>query len=323
LLAGNSQAWIDAQWDEFDMQLQQVLWTHAKLLQGSSIHDCVADMFASGQLLPYLEHEKQGWEESQAHDMDVLKNEVAGEFEETLARFRDRLGDLTPLSVTCHERTSDLQALAEADAQRLDVILQDTIASYRAEIRTTMEKAQVEFWAFDAELQAIAERTLRSRLDDMAHMRRLKLALCRWRLDYQHAFHEHISSTWSKPQPQVTKRLEPLPDRGIQIRLDSLRQAVRELWTTNEVPDSEIRRFLDKVSDAAAKEGRAAPLEQVYRTQLSGYGALPVLEHSDQPEMLDIWLQTLRGGALPDTGRRGGGSGLISGFSSESETTRM
>merc|ERR1719343_460234 len=147
-----------------------------------------------------------------------------------------------------------------------------------------MDQADVEHRGYDLELQAILIRTMRKRIADAAHMRRLKLALCRWRLDYQRVFHDHCSAR-SDPDstllPTQTSSLGGANQEEIKQQLDVVRKLVVDLWAKNKTPNSEIRRFLDKVEDAAVSSGQAEPLVQAYHQELSQFGALPLLDHAD------------------------------------------
>merc|ERR550525_597084 len=101
-------------------------------------------------------------------------------------------------------------------------------------------------------------------------MRRYRLALCRWRLDYQQALH------------QLRDDAGAVRGRCGRRRLEGPRRLLRGLWS-RQPPVAEVSRFLGAAALAAARAGLAAPLLRAYEEELRRHGALPLLEHAARP----------------------------------------
>lgn len=293
-LMANSKEWVEAEWDEFDVELRRIILSHAKMLQGPSLTECIAELHAAGDLQPHLEAEKKGWHASQEHDLNTLREEVSAEYHAVFAELREKLQSLLPSAIVKQNRINELSSLAARERERLRKVEREMQETWKPRIEETLAQAQEEYRSFDMQLQTITRRMLRRRMDDVAHMRQLRLALCRWRLDYQKTFHDHRKAVAAKGS---LSRLPPAQHN--EARLALCRHLVHDLWSRNEVPNSEVRHFVDRLCEAAAADGRAAPLEEVYRAELADFGALPLLEHADKPELMEIWMQALREGEAP------------------------
>jgi len=304
LVTGNSQkvvangdAWLESQWDIFDGQLRTILWQHVRLLSGMSVAEGKAEMFQTGMLQPHLDKEREGWAESQEQDLQLLQSEVEKEHKEAFTVQAAKLKEFATNAVGgC--RAEQLRILAEEEQRKLADLEGEVRAAYDAEMRAAIVQAEEDYRGYDLELQSVLLRTMRKRISDAAHMRRLKLALCRWRLDYQRVFHEHCTTMSDPTTTLIAPIPEPTEDETAR-QLHLVRQLVVDLWAKNKTPNSEIRRFLNGVEAAAVGAGSSQPLMKVYQEELSQYGALPILEHADRPELMDVWLEALRGGSLP------------------------
>lgn len=295
-IAANGDAFLDAEWAQFDVSLRTILWQHAKLIRGTSLVEGIAELYEQGDLHPHLDAEKQGWGESQSRDLQLLRAEVEREHKGVFATLDAKLKELLPSVALSKPRTQQLTALMAANQQRLAEVEAEVRSAYEAEIAAALVQCEEDYRGYDVELQRIQLRTLQRRFADAAHMRQLKLALCRWRLDYQKVYHEHYYN-------MLTAAAAPPPPRGkakqVARELESTRSLVVDLWARNRTPNSEIRRFLDKVLEAAARAGRAEPVAQLYQGELAELGALPILEHAERPELLECWMQSLRDGNMP------------------------
>merc|ERR1712151_1200444 len=136
-------------------------------------------------------------------------------------------------------------------------------------------------------------------------MRQLKLALCRWRLDYQKAYHDQSQRLAAQSENSGDRRQsiasakinEKFAEERAQVRnaqtktaLQKLRRAVLQSWSGGNVPVTEIHRFVGRVVDTVAQEstdGKSAePLLKIYTDELGHYGALPLLDHTGSPDVL-------------------------------------
>lgn len=312
---------LDGQWEILDGQLRAILWQHAKLLHGASASEGLAELFEEGELQPYLENERAGWADSQKQDLEALQKEIDRSYEEIFEAHAALLREHDAAAVLEKQRSAELEEMAAVDRERLKDLELEVRSTYEAEFTACLTHCEEDYCGYDVELQSILLRTMRSRIADAAHMRQLKLALCRWRLDYQKVYHDHCdmlgepetTGMFAPPQPRSGAQnatsgaggdgedAEEEAEDAARMHLELLRQLVTDLWAKNRMPNSEIRLFLDRVEEAALRGGhqQGQQLAQVYQEELSQYGALPVLEHADRPELLDCWLQTLWDGGLP------------------------
>jgi len=299
-MTANGEKWMDARWDHFDAKLRSVILQHAKLVEGPSLAEGMAELHDSGYLAPHLETEKRGWSESQDQDLKLLQGEIAKEHATIFAELSAKLKELSPKGILVQERSHELTDLIRGDLERLQAYEAEVRAAYRTEIHAALAQGEEDYKGYDMELQAILFRTLRKRFADTAHMRRLKLALCRWRLDYQRVFHEHcdrfsaaVNIGAPPPDPPADRTAREHDEK----RLEQVRQLVLDLWSRNKTPNEEIHRFLVKVTDAAARDGRAAGLAKVYNDELKQYGALPLVEPDAKPDVVECWLESLSRGS--------------------------
>merc|ERR1712110_1019767 len=119
---------------------------------------------------------------------------------------------------------------------------------------------------YDTELQSILVRSAEQRFWKAAEMRQTKLALCRWRLDYQAVYHEHYGVLLGE---QSVKGVASTNMHGAGAlvgpnRFKAVRALVRQLWERQKVPAAEIHGFLSRVSEAAAQRSDSAILLQAY-----------------------------------------------------------
>mmetsp|Transcript_4730 Transcript_4730/g.11245 ORF Transcript_4730/g.11245 Transcript_4730/m.11245 type:complete len:426 (-) Transcript_4730:240-1517(-) len=296
-LQENAEKWIDSQWDHFDANMRAIVWKHAKLVQGAGLAEGMAQLYQQGEIQKHLEAEKKGWSESQEQDLNLLQSEIAKEHEDVFQDLAHKLKDLSPNKILFDHRTKQVGELARADHKRLTSFEQEVRTRYEPQIIAALAQADATYKDYDLQLQEVLLRTLKKRFADAAHMRQLKLALCRWRLDYQRVFHDTckqlsgVAYAGTPPPPPPPGRTQ---QQHTAKQFDTVRKMVLDLWTKNNTPNSEIQRFLDKVMDSIAKDGRADSLTKVYRQELKQYGALPLLELSERPDLIECYLESLR-----------------------------
>mmetsp|Transcript_55226 Transcript_55226/g.125033 ORF Transcript_55226/g.125033 Transcript_55226/m.125033 type:complete len:439 (-) Transcript_55226:2-1318(-) len=285
------QAWEDREWEEFDRALRTILWHHAKKLRGASMAEGVAEVYESGELQHHLAAEKDGWSQSQTSDANFLRAEIDAEFMQVFDSLDARLKELAPENILAQPSwPAQLSDMAAAERKRLVAVETELLDTYEPDISTAMRQLEKDYRSFDAELQSVLARILEERIRNAASMRRLKLALCHWRLDYQKTYHDQCSSRAAASSPTSwSAEAEPA-----QREMDTARRLVLDLWSRSRTPVAEIHRFLGRVAEASAKAGAAEKLLQVYEEELQKYGALPLLEHADRPELLECWLQALQ-----------------------------
>merc|ERR1719362_506575 len=211
----------------------------------------------------------------------------------------ERMKVLSPDIILGQSGSAELAEMAEAESKRLLTIETDLHNYYTSEIEEARLQFEETYRTFDRRLQDILVRTLEARVRNAAYMRKYKLAMCRWRLEYQRVYHEHCAKTFEKMEGKPGWHPQQESKGGSsrhadQQRLDVVRRLVQGLWYRNKPPTSEVNKFLAGVSDAAAKAGLAMPLIRVYEDELRRFGALPLVDHASRPELLECWLQALQ-----------------------------
>lgn len=294
-------AWEEKEWDRFDNALRAVMLKHAQLHHGFGVVDGVAELWEHGEFQAYLDEERNGWALSQRSDIEHLHADIDAESESTFQALESRLKDVAPEFILGQSGKQQLDEIADAERRRLTLIESELHSTYRTEIDEALSQCEESYRGYDCELQRILVSTLEARIRNAACMRQYKLALCRWRLEYQQIYHEHCDMMFEQSQHNPCS----LPTFGRaqdadQQRLDVVRRLVQNLWSRSKPPVSEVAKFLAGVCEASAQAGLAMPLIQVYEDELQRYGALPLVEHASRPELLECWLQ-----ALQWDGRRG------------------
>lgn len=336
-LQATSETAITRKWQFLEQALQKVLWQRHTTMhrfglgneresQGGAISaDDIQEVWTSGELSSYLKTESDGWARSQQTDLEHLLADVCAEFDSKFQELEDGLRTSTPSHLLAGNQRAasnkephpmqQLQAYAEHTRARLSSISEELLARYTTDISQSLHCCEEDYRNYDCELHSIQVKAVQRRFQDAAAMRRLKLALCHWRLDYQRAFHasrlqatgqthgsprsspSHLSMP-SQDASQVVSSVQPPQPNILQQRFDTARHLVRGLWSKHAVPSSEVHSFLSKVSQAAARDGNAAPLLKLYRQELKRYGALALVEHAQKPELLQCWFRELNSGPV-------------------------
>lgn len=329
---------ISHKWKSLEQALQKVLWqrhtrmhrsglTNEQAPEGGAVSaDDIREVWTSGELSSYLVNESDGWGRSQQTDLEHLLADVNSEFESKFQELEDGLRTSTPSHLLAGNQgaasnnephpVQQLKAYAEHTRARLSSISQELLARYTTDISQSLQCCEEDYRKYDCDLHSIQVKGVQRRFQDAAAMRRLKLALCHWRLDYQQAFHEsrlqatgqapssprsspsHLS-IFSQDASQVMSSSVQHPQPNVlQQRFDTARHLVRSLWSKHSVPPSEVHSFLSKVAQAAARDGNATPLLKLYRQELKRYGALALVEHAQKPELLQCWFREFNSGPL-------------------------
>eukprot|EP00930_Biecheleria_cincta_P030228 TRINITY_DN20943_c0_g1_i1.p1 TRINITY_DN20943_c0_g1~~TRINITY_DN20943_c0_g1_i1.p1 ORF type:complete len:479 (-),score=76.51 TRINITY_DN20943_c0_g1_i1:302-1738(-) len=329
---------IGHKWKSLEQALQKVLWQRHTTMhrsglsnerepQGGAVSaDDIREVWTSGELSSHLVTESDGWGRSQRTDLAHLLADVNAEFE---SKFQD-LEDGLRTSTLSHwlagnqgvagnsepDPIQQLRAFAENTRARLSSVSEELLARYSTDISGSLHCCEEDYRKYDCELHSIQVKAAQRRFQDAAAMRRLKLALCHWRLDYQQAFHEsRLQATGQAPSSPtsspsrlsmpsqdasqvMSSSVQPPQPNILQQRFDTARHLVRGLWSKHAVPPSEVHAFLSKVAQAAARDGNAAPLLKLYRQELKRYGALALVEHAQKPELLQCWFREFNSGPL-------------------------
>mmetsp|Transcript_124170 Transcript_124170/g.386681 ORF Transcript_124170/g.386681 Transcript_124170/m.386681 type:complete len:277 (-) Transcript_124170:52-882(-) len=271
---------------------------HARAHHGFGVVDGVAELWERGEFQPHLEGELEGWAASQRSDVARLHADIEAECGGALQALQRRLKDLSPEAILGRPSMDQLATMVDTEARRLKATEAMLCAGFRAEIDEVIAQCEQNYRRYDCELQRILVRTLEVRARNAACMRQYRLALCRWRLDYQRAFHMLRDDMEAVECPTQESRQSLGSRRGRrrqgQKQLESLRRLARGLWARSRPPVREVSRFLGAAASAAARAGLADPLLRVFEEELRRHGALPLLEHAARPELLECWLQALQ-----------------------------
>eukprot|EP00419_Tripos_fusus_P062237 CAMPEP_0172911882 /NCGR_PEP_ID=MMETSP1075-20121228/187412_1 /TAXON_ID=2916 /ORGANISM="Ceratium fusus, Strain PA161109" /LENGTH=446 /DNA_ID=CAMNT_0013770273 /DNA_START=37 /DNA_END=1380 /DNA_ORIENTATION=+ len=291
-------AFEEKEWDRLDNSLRDVMLKHAQLHHGAGVVDGFAELWVHGDFHTNLAEEKEEWAMSQSRVEQHLHAEMDAQNEREYAELEERMKVLSPDIILGQSGNAQLAEMAEVESRRLSTIETDLHNYYTSEIEEARLQCEETYRTLDRRLQEILVRTLEARVRNAAYMRKYKLAMCRWRLEYQRVYHEHCAKTFekmeSKPGWQPQQDAKSSTRHADQQRLDVVRRLVQGLWYRNKPPISEVSKFLAGVSDAAAKAGLAMPLIRVYEDELRRFGALPLVDHASRPELLECWLQAIQ-----------------------------
>jgi len=280
---------------------------HSVVLKNSA--DC-----GIAHLQPYLDIERDGWARSQDTDVARLRQEIDTEFEGIFGELQAKLKAVLPACSQVAPMIAQLSGMADTEKERLTTVCDEVCGSYTSEINAALHQCEEDYRGYDSHLQEVLFTTLENRAKHSHGMRELKLALCRWRLDYQKTYHEHrdkvsanlardgppdsadegnVSRTMSGSKRNSSKRDIEDPLVSKRRHLDKLRRSVLRVWSQSKVPVPEIHKFLARVTGAVAREGHGEPILKLYMEELNQYGALPLLDHADNPEVLKVWLDSM------------------------------
>lgn len=248
------------------------------------------------ELRKHLDAEYEGWTRSQQSDLQRLFEEVEIQSDAVFKRLAAAVAAGWPGSSGSGSARAELERLAAAHRVRLAELREEVAAIYAQDLDAASSQVETMYHSLDGELQKIVFRTMENRVQSEADMRDLKLALARWRLDYRKTFRlncSKLSEDWRRHPSRA-----PAPDLDAGRRhLRRLRHVVHETWAQGGAPLAEVHAFIGRAAEAAARGGKAKPLLRAYEAELNRYGALPLLEHADKPEILSCWLDALKGGA--------------------------
>lgn len=288
-------------WEKMDSDLSAIAWREARAVHALNLPNGVAEVYNRGELQPYLDAERDGWARSQKADLERLRSEIDAECQQVFKNLEKKLKSVAPSGMLFAPALEKLQEMAAGEKRRLEELEQEVCSQYASEIDAALHRCEEDYRGYDCELQEVIFRTLDQRFKNACAMRQLKLALCRWRLDYQRAYHDQCARLASQPEPADSK--DKFDNDKQQVRnaagrrqLDKLRRAVLKIWAQGKVPVSEIHKFLGRVTESVARDGMAEPILNLYQEELKQYGALPLLEHASSPEVLSCWLDSLTAG---------------------------
>merc|ERR1712167_140476 len=100
-----------------------------------------------------------------------------------------KLTDAWPANLPIKPVLDRLTQMATSEKTRLAALCDEVSAPIQAEIDAALHRCEVDYHGFETRLQEVIMRTMDERFKKEAAMRELKLALCRWRLDYQKTYH--------------------------------------------------------------------------------------------------------------------------------------
>lgn len=287
--------WDEKAWLILDKKLGDVTFETAQMVHKENPTAGVADVYASGALHEYLAAEKEGWSRSQKNDLDTLTADIQNEADVIFQNLQVKLRRMAPEDILVKPWVERLKEMVAAEKDRLKALEQEATRTYEAEIDVATWQCSEDYHGYDSELQRILVRCLDERCRSLTQARELKLALCRWRLDYQKMFtrdvsttkrdyvHRRSSNTWMNEAKETGPR-----------RFMMVRRLLRRLWTHGKVPYSEMHDFLRRVTDCACKHGCGKDVFlPLYRKEIEKYGALPLVAQARNPEVLDLWMQAL------------------------------
>jgi hypothetical protein len=286
--------WDANAWDRLDRQLGAVSWQQARMVHASNPTAGVADVYTTGALNEYLEAEKEGWARSQEHDLERLTADIQAEAGQVFTNLQARLRKMAPEAILVKPWIEKLTEMVAEEKKRLKVLEQEATSAYESEIDAAMWQCTEDYHGYDSELQRILVRCLDERCRSLTQCRELKLALCRWRLDYQRLYIKDIHQVKTEyQQRRSTNTIFATAKETAPRRFMMVRRLMRRLWSHGKVPYPERHAFLKKVCDVACRHGVGSEFSKLYRTEIEKYGALPLIDQARNPEALQLWMQAL------------------------------
>lgn len=254
----------------------------------------VADVYTCGALNEYLQAEKEGWARSQQNDLDRLTADIQSEADSIFTNLQSRLKRMAPETILVKPWIERLTEMVSAEKDRLKVLEQEATNAYESEIDAATWQCSEDYHGYDSELQRILVRCLDERCRSLTQARELKLALCRWRLDYQKLYTKDLHQIKHEyTQRRSTNTIFTTAKETAPRRFMMVRRLMRRLWTHGKVPYTEIHSFLTRVCDCACRHGVGQEFVPLYKKEIEKYGALPLIAQARNPDKLDLWMQAL------------------------------
>lgn len=284
-----------SKWQHLEELLQRNLWRHhveahrsSGRVGGARVED-LQQIWETGELEGNLSMEKQGWMRSQRADLDHLQVEADTELKEALKDLEQAIQASAPSRLLGApggedpEPLQQLRSVAEAARQKLEGLAGELRSRYMPKLEEAWKACEADYGRLDREVRDFHLESLQRRFEDMETLRELKLQLCRWRLEYQDAYHKGCDDDGGVADADA---------RRLQQRFDVARRLVRQLWRMSELPASEAHHLLRQTVKASPAALSSAL--KVYHAELRRLGALPLVPHARSPELLDCWLQEVQ-----------------------------
>jgi len=232
--------WDAHAWDRLDRQLGAVSWQQARMVHASNPTAGVADVYTTGALNEYLQSEKEGWARSQQNDLDRLTDDIQSEGEDAFKSLQQRLKRMAPEAILVKPWIEKLSDMVAQEKDRLKVLEQEASSAYESEIDAATWQCSEDYHGYDSELQRILVRCLDHRCKSLTQSRELKLALCRWRLDYQMLYNKALHQVKHEySQRRSTNTIFQSAKETAPRRFMMVRRLMRRLWAHNKVPYTE------------------------------------------------------------------------------------
>lgn len=298
------EAWDANAWDRLDRALGTITWQQARQVHATNPTAGVADVYMRGELDEYLVSERDGWNRSQKNDLERLQQEIQQESENVFKNLQSKLKRMAPEALLVKPWANQLTEMAKTESERLNALEQEVVGAYESEIDAAMWQCEEDYRGYDAELQRILFRSLDERVQSAAQMREMKLALCRWRLDYQRHYQFNLMTLGRDlgDRRSTNTMMTTVRQTGAR-RFLMVRKLLRRLWMSGRLPSKEIHSFLSKVSDHVAKNDKEATdsMRALYESEIRKYGATALIEHASNKKTLDIFMAATK--PLPPKGK--------------------
>merc|ERR1712125_14612 len=199
-----------------------------------------------GELVEHLEKELGGWQQSQENDLRLLCDEIDGECDRVFASLGKKLTESWPANLPIKPVLDRLTQMANSEKTRLAAVCEEVSAPLQSEIDAALHRCEVDYHGFETRLQEVIMRTMDQRFKNEAAMRELKLALCRWRLDYQKTYHRTCAKSEKEKEQHTAYNRNTTKDGpdGSMRRLERLRRIVHRTWERGNAPLAEMSAFV-------------------------------------------------------------------------------
>mmetsp|Transcript_24758 Transcript_24758/g.43326 ORF Transcript_24758/g.43326 Transcript_24758/m.43326 type:complete len:442 (-) Transcript_24758:120-1445(-) len=288
------EAWDANAWDRLDRALDNISWQKARQVHAANPTAGIADVYLRGELQDYLVAEREGWARSQKNDLERLQQEITQESDHIFKSLQAKLQKMAPEAVLVKPWANQLTQMASNESQRLIALEQEVCGAYESEIDAAMWQCEEDYRGYEAELQRILYRTVEERFRSAQQMRDMKLALCRWRLEFQKTYQFNVmtigreESTRRSTNTMYDTVRETGPRRFLMVR-----KLLRRLWHGGRVPSKEMHSFLARICDFTARNDKEVGdhMTTLYENEIRKYGGMALIDHARNKQQLNLFMK--------------------------------
>merc|ERR1719265_72505 len=162
----------------------------------------VGTMRAQAAFFTQVRKEHESRVALQQKDLETLYREVSGQYVGALTSLQQRLETSVELKPLAEQWMTELQDMVKDERRNLIAMESKLRDTYEGELSELLRQCAGEYRHFDCELQKAVFQHAEEKAHLMVKVMQLKLALCKWRLDYQDIFHSCLDSAAAAEQKE-------------------------------------------------------------------------------------------------------------------------